>query len=104
MKSIPNTAMSRAKISTMPRTKTDASSQLDLYKMVTERQRIQRELLSLKERTAVLQKRLDLLNSQIESTEQSIYVSRQPRLSSRILAKLNTHNDIPSYSTFEIEY
>ena len=104
MKTIPNAAMSRAKISTMPRTKTDASSQLDLYKMVTEKQRIQRELLNLKERTNILQRRLDILDAQIESTEQSIYRSRQPRLSSRILGKLNTHSDIPSYNTFEIEY
>lgn len=62
----------RAKVSTMPRNHSDASSQLELYKMVTEKQRIQRELCYIKERSTVLKQRLEILSSQIEDTEKTI--------------------------------
>lgn len=104
MKTVSNRSISRPKISTMPRTKSDASSQLDLYKMVTEKQRIQRDMHSIKERMILLQQRLDILNEQIEETEKTIHKLRQPQpnaaqniVRSNIVAE-------SSYQTFEVEY
>ena len=105
MKNIRNRGLIRAKVSTMPRNKSDASSQLELYKMVTEKQRIQRELYGIKERMFVLQKRLDVLNHQIEETEKTIHRLRQPHSTTvqNISQKKDT-SEPHNYHTFEIEY
>ncbi|WP_413173337.1 gas vesicle protein [Anabaena azotica] len=108
MNNIRNRGMIRAKVSTMPRNKTDASSQLELYKMVTEKQRIQRELYGIKERMFVLQQRLDVLNNQIEDTEKTIHKLRNPHSThstiSQNIVRSNSSSEPHTYNTFEIEY
>jgi peptidoglycan hydrolase CwlO-like protein len=105
MRNVRNPGIIRAKVSTMPRNQSDASSQLELYKMVTEKQRIQRELCYIKERTNVLQQRLDILNSQIEDTEKTIKKLRQPQPSAtQNIVSPNTFVESNNYQTFEIEY
>ena len=105
MKTISNRSISRAKISTMPRTKSDASSQLDLYKMVTEKQRIQRDMYSIKERMGLLQQRLDILNEQIEATEKTIHKLRQPHSNTaQNIVRSNIFVESNNYQTFEVEY
>ena len=105
MRNVRNPGIIRAKVSTMPRNQSDASSQLELYKMVTEKQRIQRELCYIKERTNVLQQRLDILNGQIEDTEKTIKKLRQPQPSAtQNIVSSNTFVESNNYQTFEIEY
>jgi hypothetical protein len=67
----------KPKISTMPRKQSEASQQLELYKLITEKQRIQKELKLMEQRFQQLNNRLTVLNHQIESTEQSIQDLRQ---------------------------
>ncbi|QXE22748.1 hypothetical protein B6N60_01434 [Richelia sinica FACHB-800] len=89
----------------MPRNKSDASSQLDLYKLVTEKQRINRELSGIKERMTVLQKRLDILNQEIETTERTINKLRQPNhKSTDKLIRSSIFEEGNNYHAFEIEY
>ncbi|MBE9250888.1 gas vesicle protein [Dolichospermum sp. LEGE 00240] len=105
MKSFRHRSIIRAKISTMPRHISEASSQLELYKMVAEKQRIIRELSSIKERMVTLQKRLDSLNNEIENTERTIYKLRQPHSSNaQSMVRLKNVVESNNYQTFEIEY
>lgn len=100
-----NRSIIRPKISTMPRPKSDASSQLDLYKMITEKQRIQRDMYCIKERMIVLQQRLDVLNEQIETTEKTINRLRQPNSNiEQNIMPSHTYVESSNYQTFEIEY
>lgn len=61
----------------MPRIKSETSEQLKLYKMVSDRQRIQQEVKFLAERMEQLKQHLSDLDTQIEETEQSIQTLRQ---------------------------
>ncbi|MDB9305641.1 hypothetical protein [Nodularia spumigena] len=72
MKNSPKRSVIRPKISTMPRKKNEASCQLELYQMVTEKERLQKELYFIRERTSLLNRRLTTLNHQIEETEKTI--------------------------------
>jgi predicted nucleic acid-binding Zn-ribbon protein len=105
MKSFRNRSIIRAKVSTMPRHISEASSQLELYKMVAEKQRVHRELSSIKERMTSLQQRLDTLNKEIEDTEKTITKLRQPHSSTaQNLVRPNIFVESNNYQTFEIEY
>ncbi|MFN6199883.1 MAG: gas vesicle protein [Dolichospermum sp.] len=105
MKTVINHSISVAKISTMPRPKSDASSQFDLYKMVREKQRIQRDMSSIKEKMGLLQQRLDILNEQIEATEKTIHKFRQPHSNtSQNIARSSIFVESNNYQTFEVEY
>ena len=105
MKSFRHRSIIRAKVSTMPRHISEASSQLELYKMVAEKQRIHRELSSIKERMTSLQQRLDTLNNQIEETEQTINKLRQPHTSTaQNIVRSTKVIESNNYQTFEIEY
>ena len=105
MKTLINRSISVAKISTMPRPKSDASSQFYLYKMVTEKQRIQRDMSSIKEKMGLLQQRLDILNEQIEATEKTIHKFRQPHSNtSQNIARSSIFVESNNYQTFEVEY
>ena len=69
--------LNRPKISTMPRLKSETSEQLKLYKMVSDKQRVQQELKFMAERMELLQQQLNHLDVQIEETEKSIRSLRQ---------------------------
>lgn len=96
----------RPKVSTMPRNKSEASKQLDLYKLVTEHQRIQQELQFMEQRVKQLKQRLTVLDKQINNTEQAIQDLRQVNPS---LPKSNTRSQpqvesSSSFQTFYLEY
>lgn len=77
MKHIGNRGLNRPKISTMPRIKSETSEQLKLYKMVSDRQRIQQEVKFMTERLEQLKQHLSDLDTQIQQTELSIQNLRQ---------------------------
>ncbi len=105
MKNLRNRGTIRPKVTTMPRSKSEASSQLELYKLVTEQQRIKQELHFIEQRTSILKQRLNTLKDQIAETEQNINKLRQsdhrhPNLPKRPNIFFETNN----YQAFEIEY
>jgi len=53
----------------MPRPKTEASMQLELYKLAIEKQRIQQELRVLEQRKQQLQERLIIVNNEVVEVE-----------------------------------
>ncbi|WP_374794079.1 MULTISPECIES: hypothetical protein [Aerosakkonema] len=72
MQNIRPRSIIRPKISSMPRNKSEASKQLELYKLVTEQQRIQQEMVFMEQRMQQLKQRLTVLDNQIFSTKQTI--------------------------------
>jgi uncharacterized protein YaaN involved in tellurite resistance len=54
------------KISTMPRRASEASSYLDLYKLVIEKDRLQQELETIEHRKVQIHERLETLTQQID--------------------------------------
>lgn len=97
MKNLRNRGLNRPKISTMPRFKSETSEQLKLYKMVSNRQRLQQELKFMAERMEQLKQHLSDLDTQIEETEQSIQNLRQSPSSqsqtTRVIPTRNTTNE-----------
>ncbi|UBF25974.1 hypothetical protein K9N68_31295 [Kovacikia minuta CCNUW1] len=61
----------RPQISTMPRQNTEASAYLDIYKLVNEKKRLQKELVSLEQRRDRIQTRLQAIESQIGELKES---------------------------------
>ncbi|MCC5617694.1 gas vesicle protein [Nostoc sp. CHAB 5836] len=104
MKKIGNQGIIRHKVSTMPRNKSEASNQLELYKLITEKQRIQQELAFIEQQTGLLKQRLLTLQSQINSTESNIHQSRQFESAVPPVARPKTLFETKKYQTFEIEY
>ncbi|MDH6062140.1 hypothetical protein NWP17_17150 [Chrysosporum bergii ANA360D] len=117
MRNVRNRSLIRPKVSTMPRNKSEASTQLELYQMVTEKERIKQELYRIKERTALLKQRLVTLNKQIEETEKTIHRIRQQHDSihtegsqnPKKTGKINPNTVVESveprnYHVLEIEY
>ncbi|MDZ8262865.1 gas vesicle protein [Nostoc sp. ChiQUE01b] len=95
MKHIRNGGLNRPKISTMPRLKSEASEQLKLYKMVSDRQRIQQELKFMTERLEQLKQHLSDLDTQIQQTELSIQNLRQsPPSQTQTMRVTPTNNTI----------
>lgn len=95
----------RPKISTMPRNNSEASKQLELYKLVTEQQRIQQELIFMEQRIQQLKERLTVLDSQRSSTEKSIQDLRKvvpgsPKNTVRPQAAIETSK----FQTYYLEY
>lgn len=98
----------RPKVSTMPRNKTEASCQLELYKLITEKQRLNQELELVQQRTQQINQRLSVLNTQIGSTEKTIQEMRGivPEVSTDITVT-NDKKTFPktnNLSTFYLEY
>ncbi|HLO51622.1 MAG TPA: hypothetical protein VK211_24625 [Kamptonema sp.] len=95
------------KISTMPRPKTEASMQLELYKLAMEKQRIQQELCHLEQRKQQLQLRLIVVNKEIVEAEQKTIELRHgvpdsPQLATPIHTK--TIAESKDLDTFYLEY
>lgn len=60
----------------MPRQKTEAAAYLDIYKLVNEKTRLQKELVSLEERRDRIQSRLEVLDVEIDALEKSAHQLR----------------------------
>ncbi|WP_414753486.1 gas vesicle protein [Anabaena sp. CCY 9910] len=104
MKKVRNRGIIRPKITTMPRNKSEASSQLELYKLVTEQQRIKQELAFIEQRTVLLKQRLSTLKTQIEGTERSINNLRHPEAKPSRIALPKIFRETNNYQAFDIEY
>ena len=67
----------RPQISSMPRDRSEAAEQLELYRLVAKRQRIQSELKLIEKRAEILKQQLDILGGKIGDTEKRIQDIRQ---------------------------
>ena len=67
----------RPQISSMPRDRSEAAEQLELYRLVAKRQRIQSEIKLIEQRTQLLKQQLEGLNGKIEETESKIQELRR---------------------------
>ncbi|NCQ83428.1 MAG: gas vesicle protein [Microcystis aeruginosa W13-18] len=100
----------RSKISTMPRKQSEADQQLELYKLITEKQRIQEKLEIMERQIQQLKSRLTFVTDQIETTEQSIQNLRTVNPPS--LAKkpdspktvAHSSNNSSNFQAFYLEY
>jgi predicted nucleic acid-binding Zn-ribbon protein len=103
----------RPKVSTMPRAKTEAAAYLDIYKLVTEKKRLEHELAGLDQRRDRIQQRLEALNTQIGQLETTAHDLRddgqEPRLAdakTRQGRKGRSPNSAPDpdFNTVFLEY
>jgi chromosome segregation ATPase len=117
MKNIRPRRTIQTKSSTIPRHKSEAAEQLDLYKLVRKRQRIQQELQFMEHRLQLLRQQLSILDRQIENTAKTLHNHnlRQSTPSSSHSATPNTcspqntttpNKDVKSspFQTFYLEY
>ncbi|UZQ55386.1 hypothetical protein OOK60_04740 [Trichothermofontia sichuanensis B231] len=104
MRPMPPQGRIRPRISTMPRQPSEASFQLDLYKLAVEKKRLEQELRKIEQRRHQIQQRLSLLEKQIASTEEQVQQLREPPPTvSRPIQKIDV--DISeTYNTLLLEY
>ncbi len=97
------------KISTMPRPKTEAAAYLDIYKLITEKTRLERELETLEQRRDRIVQRLEILDTQVETLENSAHQLRNilspqpmcPPLKPQTVQSTDFKND---FKTVVLEY
>ncbi len=98
----------RSKISTMPRKQSEADHQLELYKLITEKQRIQEKLEMMERQIEQLKSRLTSVTDQIETTEQSIQNLRTvnpPSVAKKPDSpKTVAHSSNNNFQAFYLEY
>ncbi|MEH1922799.1 gas vesicle protein [Nostoc sp.] len=85
----------------MPRNQSEASNQLELYKLITEKQRIKQELVFIDQRKVILTKRLSTLQGQIDATDNNI---KHFRNSESPVARPKIFFETNNYKAFDIEY
>jgi chromosome segregation ATPase len=106
MNHLPSRGPIRPKISTMPRPQSEASLQLDIYKLVMEKQRIQAELRLIEQREKQLKQRLNVVENTIADTEKKVQDFRS--LNNGDQDKLRTRSpafpQAKSLKTFYLEY
>nr|WP_254053068.1 gas vesicle protein [Microcystis sp. MC19] len=94
----------------MPRKQSEADQQLELYKLITEKQRIQEKLEMMERQIKQLKSRLTFVTDQIEITEQSIQnmrtvnppsVAKKPD-SPKTVAQ--SSNNSSNFQAFYLEY
>jgi hypothetical protein len=94
----------------MPRKQSEADHQLELYKLITEKQHIQKKLELMELQSQQLKNRLTFVTEQIETTEQSIQNLRTVNPPS--LAKkpdspktvAHSSNNSSNFQAFYLEY
>ncbi|MGE5655726.1 MAG: gas vesicle protein [Actinomycetota bacterium] len=97
--------MIRPKISTMPRNQSEASIQLDLYKLVTEKQRIEQELRLVEQRNQQLNQRLSILVAQISDAQEKFReLSQNSPTTTPITPTPTRIYNLPNLETFETVY
>lgn len=95
----------RPKVSTMPRPKTEAAAYLDIYKLVTERKRLEQELEALEQRRDRIVRRLEILSHQTTTLEQAAHQLRNE--TSPALSPISIHSSTLGdghFSTVYLEY
>lgn len=104
MRPHPSQSPIRPRVSTLPRSQTEASTYLDIYKLVSEKKRLQQELEQVEQRRDRILKRLETLESQVLGLEQT---AQQLRLEpgSQIPTIATTKASQPdTFNTFFLEY
>lgn len=109
MQHIPTGRRNRPKISTMPRTHSEASEQLELYKMVTKRERILQEMQITEQRLAALKQQLVAVDTQIKDSEENIQKLRQSPLTSpppqaTKTTQKESKSTTSNFQTFNLDY
>lgn len=107
------------KISTMPRQQSEAAAFLDIYKLVIEKKRLQQELESMDQRRQQILTRLEALNSQVATLENSAHQMRDPatapntaasttvssvRSRTKPAAKPASNAEVETFETFFLDY
>jgi uncharacterized coiled-coil DUF342 family protein len=87
----------------MPRQKTEAAAYLEIYKLVNERTRLQKELASLGERRDRIEKRLDVLNGAVAKLEVTAHQLRDGTPSETAIAQ-SPGTNANDFNTFLFEY
>ncbi|MHC5859742.1 gas vesicle protein [Nostoc sp.] len=88
----------------MPRNQSEASNQLELYKLITEKQRIKQELAFIEQRKGLLTKRLSILQTQIDTTDDNIKHFRNSESRVPPVARPKIFFETNNYKAFDIEY
>ena len=100
----------RSKISTMPRKQSEADHQLELYKLIIEKQRIQEKLELMELQIQQLKNRLTFVTEQIETTKQSIqnlHTVNPPSLAKKPDSPktvAHSSNNSSNFQAFYLEY
>ena len=94
----------RPKISTMPRYKTEASCQLELYKLVTEKQRLEHELNLVEQRAFQINKRLEVINNHITEVEKKVIEMRESDQPPKLTTRITPPDQKQNFQTFYLEY
>lgn len=84
------------KISTMPRQASEASSYLDLHKLVIEKRRLQQELEAIEQRKQQIDARLETLTAQIDALKET--AEQLGQASDAKLADVRAHHSSASSS------
>jgi hypothetical protein len=98
----------RLKVSTLPRQKTEASAYLDIYKLVSEKTRLQHELERVEQRRDRILQRLEVLENQVQELEQTTQTGRvenegkAPAIATAKVAQKVTQTE--TFDTFFLEY
>lgn len=102
-----------AKISTMPRLKSEATTHLELYKLQIERQRLQQEMETLEQRRQQILDRLSVLDMQVAQLDKQLDKQSNKRLGKTTLnhaseqkpaAPANPFGSSEAFNTLFLEY
>lgn len=109
MRRYPNRAKIPPKLSTMPRQQTEAAILLDMYKLSTERRRLQQELENLELRKQQIGDRLNQLDHQVAQLDTTLNTLRNaPPSQSSPAPKPATaavqHSSSAPFNTLFLEY
>ncbi len=90
----------RPQISTMPRPQTEAAAYLDIYKVVTERQRLEQELAGLEQRRDRIVQRL----TQLEQQTQALTAAAQTRRETEVQLTARPQTHAPTTENYDLVY
>ncbi len=94
----------RPKVSTLPRQKTEASAYLDIYKLVSEKKRLQHELEQVEQRRDRILKRLEVLENQVLGLEQTAQNLRLDTEAKTPAIAIQPASPSDTFNTFVLEY
>ncbi|MDJ1177566.1 hypothetical protein PJF56_01690 [Roseofilum sp. BLCC_M91] len=96
------------KISTIPRQESEASDYLNLYQLAVEKQRLANELQTIEQRSQQIEKRLAIINRQMDRLKKNTPAPGATSASNPSLPGLNptkkTSGRSTSYETFLLDY
>jgi hypothetical protein len=95
-----------AKISTMPRPKTEAAAHLEMYKLLVEKQRLQQELQTIEQRRQQILDRLSVLDTQVaqlsETSSDNAFAQKSAGCANPLSHSEVSHSE--EFNTLFLEY